>query len=206
VAQIDIINLENKKVGELDLADKVFNAEVKPHLLHSAVRVNKLAARGGNASTKSRSDVAGGGSKPWRQKGTGNARAGTSSSPIWVGGGAAFGPKPRKYNLSLNKKVRKAALVSALSMKYQDKDLIVLEDIDLKEAKTKTFSSVLESLGVQKPLIVYSGENINLDLSSRNIVGVKALKSEGLNVFDILKHKTLVVTRDAIDKIQEVLS
>jgi large subunit ribosomal protein L4 len=102
--------------------------------------------------------------------------------------------------------VRKAALVSALSMKYQDKDLIVLEDIDLKEAKTKAFSSVLESLGVQKPLIVYSGDNINLDLSSRNIVGVKALKSDGLNVFDILKHKTLVVTRDAVDKIQEVLS
>jgi len=206
VAQIDILNLQNKKVGELDLADKVFNAEVKPHLLHSAVRVNKLAARGGNASTKGRSDVAGGGSKPWRQKGTGNARAGTASSPVWVGGGVAFGPKPRKYSLSLNKKVRKAALVSALSMKYQEKDLVVLENIDLKEIKTKAFSLVLETLGIERPLIVYSGDNLNLDLSSRNIVGVKALKSEGLNVFDILKHKTLVVSRDAVSKIQEVLS
>lgn len=206
MAQIDILSLENKKVGEIDLAEKVFNAEVKPHLLHSAVRVNKLASRGGNASTKGRSDVAGGGSKPWKQKGTGNARAGTSSSPLWVGGGVTFGPKPRKYNLSLNKKVRKAALVSALSMKFQEKDLIVLDNIDLKEAKTKSFSLVLKNLGVEKPLIVYSGDNGNLDLSSRNIVGVKALKSEGLNVFDILKHKTLVVTKDAVSKIQEVLS
>lgn len=206
MAQIDILNLENKKVGEIDLADKVFNAEVKTHLLHSAVRVNKLAARGGNASTKGRSEVSGGGSKPWRQKGTGNARSGTATSPVWVGGGTVFGPKPRKYNLSLNKKVRKAALVSALSLKFQDKNLIVLENIDLKEAKTKTFNAALETLGVQKPLIVYSGENKNLDLSSRNILGVKTLKSEGLNVFDILKHKTLVVTKDAVTKIQEVLS
>lgn len=206
MAHIDVLNLENKKTGDLELSDAVFNAEVKSHLLHSVVRINRLSARGGNACTKGRSEVAGGGAKPWRQKGTGNARSGTATSPVWVGGGTVFGPKPRNYSLSLNKKVRKAATVSALSMKYKDKELLVLENLDLAEIKTKAFQGALAGLGAENSLIVYTGENRNLDLSSRNIAGVKVMKSEGLNVYDILKHKTLIVTRDAVAKIEEVLS
>ena len=206
MAVIDVYNLDNKKVGTLDLDDKVFDGEVKSHLLHSVVRVGQLNRRSGSASTKGRSDVRGGGSKPYRQKGTGNARAGTASSPIWVGGGAAFGPKPKTFNLSLNKKMRKAALRSALSMKYKDKELVVLEKFDLPEIKTKAFDTVLKKLGVAKPLVVYSGENRNLDMSSRNIVGVKAVKCEGLSVYDIIKHRTLVLTKDSVGKIQEALS
>ena len=178
---------------------------MKSHLLHSAVRIDQIAKRGGNASTKGRSEVRGGGSKPWKQKGTGNARSGTSSSPVWVGGGAAFGPKPRKFNLSLNKKVRKSALRSALSMKLQSKELVVLENFDLPEVKTKSFHAVIKKLGLVKPLIVYSGDNKNLDLSSRNVVGVKTLKSGGLNAYDVLNHESLVLTRSSVEKIQEAL-
>ncbi len=206
MASIDILNLENKKVGTIELNDAVFSCEVKSHLLHSAVRVDQMTKRGGNASTKGRSEIRGGGSKPWKQKGTGNARSGTSSSPVWVGGGVAFGPKPKKFNLSLNKKVRKSALRSALSMKFQSQELVVLENFDLTEIKTKAFDAVIKKLGLVKPLIVYSGENENLDLSSRNVVGVKTLKSEGLNVYDVLNHESLVLTKGSVEKIQEALA
>lgn len=205
MASMEILNLDNSKVGSVELADEVFSCEIKAHLLHSVVRVDKLASRGGNACTKGRSDVRGGGSKPWKQKGTGNARAGTSSSPIWSGGGVVFGPKPRKYNVVLNKKVRKAALRSALSMKFKNNELVILENLDLVDVKTKSFNTIINKLGLEKPLIVYAGENINLDLSSRNIVNVKALKCEGLNAYDILKHKNLVLTKDSVEKIQEAL-
>ncbi|MBE9503333.1 MAG: 50S ribosomal protein L4 [Proteobacteria bacterium] len=206
MASIDILNLENKKVGTIELSDAVFSCEVKSHLLHSAVRVDQMTKRAGNASTKGRSEIRGGGSKPWKQKGTGNARSGTSSSPVWVGGGVAFGPKPKKFNLSLNKKVRKSALRSALSMKFQSQELVVLENFDLTEIKTKVFDAVIKKLGLVKPLIVYSGENENLDLSSRNVVGVKTLKSEGLNVYDVLNHESLVLTKGSVEKIQEALA
>lgn len=206
MASIDIMNLNNEKVGTLELLDSIFGCEVKTHLLHAAVRVDLLSKRGGNASTKGRSEVRGGGSKPWKQKGTGNARSGTSSSPIWVGGGTVFGPKPRKFNLTLNKKVRKAVLRSALSMKFQSKELVVLENFDLPEIKTKAFDSVVKKLGLVKPLIVYSGDNRNLDLSSRNVPNVKILKSQGLNVYDLLNHKTLVLTKGSVESIQEVLA
>lgn len=205
MASIDVLNLENKKVAEMDLSDEVFNSEIKPHLFHAAVKVQLTNRRGGNASTKGRSEVRGGGSKPWRQKGTGRARAGTASSPVWVGGGAAFGPKTKSYNLTLNRKVKKAALRSALSMKFMDKELLVLENFDLPEIKTGRFVEVMKLFNLEKPLIVYSGENRNLDLSSRNVPGVKVVRSEGLNVYDILNHKTLILTRDSVGKIEEVL-
>jgi len=206
MASIDILNLNNEKVGTLELSDSIFGCEVKPHLLHAAVRVGLLSKRGGNASTKGRSEVRGGGAKPWKQKGTGNARSGTSSSPVWVGGGTVFGPKPKKYGLTLNKKVKKAVLRSALSMKFQNRELVVLENFDLPEIKTKAFDSIVKKLGLVKPLIVYSGENRSLDLSSRNVANVKALKSQGLNVYDVLNHKSLVLTKGSLESIQGVLS
>ncbi len=205
MASIDVLNLENKKVGEMDLNEEVFNGEVKPHLIHSIVRMQLMNKRGGNASTKGRSEVSGSGAKPWRQKGTGRARAGSVTSPVWVGGGTVFGPKPKTFSLAQNKKVKRAALRSALSMKYRDSELIVVDDFDLPEIKTKGFIEVIGRLGAEKPLIVYSGENRNLDLSSRNVTGVKVLRAEGLNVYDIINHRTLILTRESVKKIEEVL-
>ncbi len=205
MALTDVVDMKNKKVGELELSDKVFNADVNEGLLHSMVRVQRMNRRAGTACTKGRSEVAGGGAKPWKQKGSGRARAGTSSSPIWVGGGAAFGPKPRQFDLSLNKKVKRSALRAALSLKFKNEELLVVDEFNLPEVKTKAFVSTLEALNVKKSLIVLSEENRNLDLSSRNVIGVKLLKSEGLNVYDILNHKTLILTKDSVGKIEEVL-
>lgn len=205
MASIDVLNLKNSKVGTLEISDDIFNADVKESLLHSAVRVQLMNRREGNASTKGRSEVRGGGAKPWRQKGTGRARSGTATSPVWVGGGTVFGPKPKTFSLTLNKKVKKAALRSALSMKYKDKKLIVLDSFELPEVKTKEFSTALGNLKAQSSLVVLTGENRNVDLSSRNIQGVKVLRSEGLNVYDILKYETLVLTKDSVSKIEEVL-
>ena len=205
MASIDVVDIKNSKVGKLELADSVFGVDVRSDLMHSSVRVQLLNRRGGNACTKGRSDVRGGGAKPWKQKGTGRARAGTASSPIWVGGGAAFGPKPKDYNLSLNKKTKRAALRSALSMKFQDKSLIVLDDFQLGEAKTKSFVGVLDALNVKKTLLVLGSKNANVSLSSRNVRDVKVLKTEGINVYDLLKYDTLLLTKDAVAKIEEVL-
>jgi len=205
MASIDVLNLKNSKVGTLEISDDIFNVDVKESLLHSAVRVQLMNRREGNASTKGRSEVRGGGAKPWRQKGTGRARSGTATSPVWVGGGTVFGPKPKTFSLTLNKKVKKAALRSALSMKYKDKKLIVLDSFELPEVKTKEFSTALGNLKAQSSLVVLTGENRNVDLSSRNIQGVKVLRSEGLNVYDILKYETLVLTKDSVSKIEEVL-
>lgn len=206
MAEIDVVNLENKKVGKLNLNDEIFVADIKSHLLHAVVRMQLMNRRGGNASTKGRSEVRGGGAKPWRQKGTGRARAGTSSSPVWVGGGTVFGPTPKKYSLSLNKKVRKAALRSALSLKLKNKEMVVVEDFNLPDHKTKGFVNTLKALGAQNPLIVSGGDNNNLDLSSKNVKGVKLIGNGGLNVVDMLNHGTLILTKDAVEKIEEVLA
>ena len=205
MASIDILNLKNEKVGSLELSDEIFGVEVKQGLMHSAVRVQLMNRRGGNASTKGRSEVRGGGAKPWKQKGTGRARAGTSSSPLWVGGGTVFGPQPKKINLCLNKKVKKAALRSAVSMKFKDNNLIVLDDFNITGTKTKEVASVLGTLGASKSLIVMSEENSNLSLSARNLRNVKVMRSEGLNVYDIVKYEKLVVTKDTVARIEEVL-
>ena len=205
MASIDILNLKNEKVGSLELSDEIFGVEVKQGLMHSAVRVQLMNRRGGNASTKGRSEVRGGGAKPWKQKGTGRARAGTSSSPLWVGGGTVFGPQPKKIYLCLNKKVKKAALRSAVSMKFKDNNLIVLDDFNITGTKTKEVASVLGTLGASKSLIVMSEENSNLSLSARNLRNVKVMRSEGLNVYDIVKYEKLVVTKDTVARIEEVL-
>ncbi len=205
MASIDVLNLDNNKVGSLELSDDVFNADVKGDLLHSVVRIQLMNRRGGNASTKGRSDVRGGGAKPWKQKGTGRARAGTNSSPIWVGGGVVFGPQPKTYNLNLNKKVKKAALRSAVSMKYKDNNLIVVDNFDMKEIKSKEVASALKRLDAPFTLIVMPEDNVNLSLSARNLNGVKVLRSEGLNVYDILKYEKIIMTRDSVARIEEVL-
>jgi large subunit ribosomal protein L4 len=205
MASIDVVDIKNSKVGKLELADDVFGVDVRSDLMHSSVRVQLLNHRGGNACTKGRSDVRGGGAKPWKQKGTGRARSGTASSPIWVGGGAAFGPKPKEYSLTLNKKTKRAALRSALSMKFKDKDLIVLDDFQMKDPKTKSFVAVLDALKVRKTLLVLGSENDNVSLSSRNVRDVKVLRTEGLNVYDLLKYDKLLLTKDAVAKIEEVL-
>ena len=205
MASIDVVDIKNSKVGKLELADEVFGVDVRSDLMHSSVRIQLLNRRGGNACTKGRSDVRGGGAKPWKQKGTGRARAGTASSPIWVGGGAAFGPKTKEYNLSLNKKTQRAALRSALSTKFKEQSLIVLDDFQISEPKTKNFVGVLEALNIAKTLVIIAGENANVNLSSRNVKDVKVLRAEGINVFDLLKYDTLLMTKDAVAKIEEVL-
>lgn len=205
MASIDVVDITNKKVGNVDLSDLVFEADIRPEIMHSVVRVQLINKRGGNAQTKGRSDVKGGGAKPWKQKGTGRARAGTSSSPVWVGGGTVFGPQTKTFNLNINKKTKKAALRSALSMKLKDGMLVVLDDFQLPECKTKEFVQIMKTFEAERALIVLGDENKNVDLSSRNVRGFKVMKSEGINVYDLLKHDKLFMTKESLGKIEEVL-
>jgi large subunit ribosomal protein L4 len=205
MARGDLYNLEKKKVGTLELQDHIFTALVKPHLFYEVTKWQLAKRRRGTASTKERSAVRGGGRKPWRQKGTGRARAGTSRSPLWRGGGTIFGPHPRDYGYTLPKKVRMAALRSALSLRYQEGKFLLLEDFPSSEVKTKSFVKAMEGLGIKNALIVTEGERLNLERSARNVPWVKVLRHNGLNVFDILKHEYLIILRPAIEKIEERL-
>jgi large subunit ribosomal protein L4 len=205
MAACDLYNLQKHKVGTLELQDHIFAAPVKAHLFYEVTKWQLAKRRRGTAATKERSAVRGGGRKPWRQKGTGRARAGTNRSPLWRGGGTIFGPHPRAYDYPLPKKVRKAALRSALSLRYQEGKFILLEDFDSPEIKTKAFVKAMEGLGIKDALIVTDGENLNLERSARNVPGVKILRQNGLNVFDILKHEHLIILKPAIAKIEERL-
>jgi len=205
MATCEVYNLTKEKVGELELKDHIFMAPIKHHLFYEVVKWQLAKRRQGSASTKGRSAVRGGGRKPWRQKGTGRARAGTIRSPLWRGGGVVFGPQPRDYSYPLPKKVRRAALRSALSLRYQEGKLLLLEDLLLPEIKTKAFIKVMEDLGVKNALIVTDGENLNLERSARNVPWVKVLRWEGLNVFDILKYEHLIILKPALEKIEERL-
>ena len=205
MANCDIYNLEKKKVGTLELQDYIFTTPVKPHLFHEVTTWQLARRRGGTASTKERSDVRGGGRKPWRQKGTGRARAGTSRSPLWRGGGTTFGPHPRNYDYPLPKKVRIAALRSALSLRYQEGKLLLLDAFPTPEIKTKVFVKAMEDLGVTNALVVTDGEDFNLERSARNIPWVKVLRHNGINVLDILKYEHLIIVKAAIEKIEERL-
>jgi large subunit ribosomal protein L4 len=205
MARGDLYNLEKKKVGTLELQDHIFTALVKPHLFYEVTKWQLAKRRRGTASTKERSAVRGGGRKPWRQKGTGRARAGTSRSPLWRGGGTIFGPHPRDYGYTLPKKVRMAALRSALSLRYQEGKFLLLEDFPSSEVKTKSFVKAMEGLGIKNALIVTEGERLNLERSARNVPWVKVLRHNGLNVFDILKYEYLIILRPAIEKIEERL-
>jgi large subunit ribosomal protein L4 len=205
MAQCDLYNLEKKKVGKIELPDQIFAAPVKPHLFHEVTTWQLAKRRRGTADTKERSEVSGGGRKPWRQKGTGRARAGTTRSPIWRGGGTIFGPQPRDYAYALPKKVRRAALRSALSLRHQEGKLLLLDAFPAPEIKTKAFVKAMEGLGITSAVLVTDGENLNLERSARNVPWVKVLRHNGLNVYDILKYEHLIILKPAIEKIEERL-
>jgi large subunit ribosomal protein L4 len=204
--KIDIYNMEREKVSEVELDDTIFNTEVKGHLIYDVVRMQLANRRRGTASTKGRSEVSGGGRKPYRQKGTGRARAGTIRSPLWRGGGVVFGPKPRDYSIKINKKVRRAALRAVLTQKYREGNLFVLDDLKLEEIKTKAFLNIMGRLGVENALIVLPDRDEKIIKSARNVPLIKVIPVEGLNVYDILKYKRLVILRPCLDKIQGALS
>jgi large subunit ribosomal protein L4 len=205
MATIDVYNLEREKTSQVELDEDVFNVEVKPHLLHQVVVSQLLKRRSGTAAAKGRSEVKSSGTKLWRQKGTGRARVGSANSPTRRGGGVAFGPVPRKYERKVPKKVRKAALRMALSDKFRNDRLVVLDGFDLPEVKTKAFVKVMRNFEADKVLIVTQGKNENLEKSARNVPRVKVLRSEGLNVYDVLNHDHLFLVENTIGTIQEAL-
>ena len=204
--KLDVYNANNEKVGEIELSEAVFGAEIKPHLLHEVVVWQLAKRRAGTACTKTRSEVRGGGRKPWRQKGTGRARVGSRRSPLWRGGGTTFGPKPRDYSYNVPKKVRKAALKVALSDKLAEEKLVVLQGFGLSEIKTKAFAEVLGRFEIKNALVVTAEPDEMLEKSSRNIPGVKVLRAEGLNVYDILRYDRLMLLEPAVGRIEEALS
>jgi large subunit ribosomal protein L4 len=202
---VEIYNTNKEKVSQVELDKKTFSGEVNPHLLYEVVKMQLASRRRGTASTKNRSHVRGGGKKPWRQKGTGRARAGTIRSPLWTGGGVVFGPLPRNYSYRVNKKAKKAALRSALSAKCKENKLFILDNFNLKEIKTKSFVTILGTLAIDDALII-DDANINLEKSARNVLGIKVLRPEGLNVYDILKYDSLIITQPCLEKITKSLS
>ena len=204
MANVSVYNIEGKEVGTIDLNDAVFGVEVNEHLVHMAV-VSQLAnKRQGTQSAKTRSEVSGGGRKPWRQKGTGHARQGSTRAPQWTGGGVVFAPTPRDYSFKLNKKERRAALKSALTSRVEEKKFIVVDEINFDEIKTKKFQDVLNNLSVSKALVVLEDGNKNAELSARNIADVKTAKTNTINVYDILKYNTVIATKAAVQAIEEV--
>jgi large subunit ribosomal protein L4 len=206
MAKIAVFDMSRKQVSERELAEEVFNADVKEYLLHDMVRYQLAARRQGTAKAKGRSEVRGGGKKPYKQKGTGNARQGTPTAPNHVGGGVVFGPTPRDYSFKLNRKVKQSALRSALSARFKNECMTVVNVLDLDRISTKNFVEVLELFELKKALIVVDGENTNLELSARNLPFVKVLRAEGVNVYDILKYPNLIMTEAAVDQIEGVLA
>ncbi len=204
MANVSVYNIEGKEVGSIELNDAVFGVEVNEHHVHMAV-VNQLANnRQGTLSAKTRSEVSGGGRKPWRQKGTGHARQGSTRAPQWTGGGIEFAPKPRAYSFKMNKKEKRIALLSALSSKVAESKIVVLDEFKLDEIKTKKFVEVMNNLKVENALVVLEGENKNVVLSGRNIPSVKVTATNEINTYDVLKYTTLVVTKAAVEKLEEV--
>jgi large subunit ribosomal protein L4 len=201
--QIDIVNVDGKKVGSADLDDAVFGAKVKDYLLWELVKAQQAAKRAGTHSTKTRANVRGGGKKPFKQKGTGNARQGSSRAPNHVGGGTVFGPHPRSYEYTVPKKVKRAALASALSLRAKEKKIVVVDKLIFDAPKTKQMAGILKALGLVKALIVDEKGNANLFKSVRNLAKARVLAPEGLNVFDILNHSELVIAAGAIKQIEK---
>jgi large subunit ribosomal protein L4 len=205
MATVTIFDQDNKQVGEREIADAIFNTEVKDYLLHDMVRYQLAARRQGSAAVKNRAAVAGGGKKPYRQKGTGNARQGTVSAPHFVGGGAAFGPQPRSYAFKLNRKVKKAALCSALSARFQAEKLTVVKEFNLEAISTKAFAQLIDKLELEGALVVIDQADPKVELSARNLRNVKVLRADGVNVYDILKYPNLVLTDAAVSEIEGAL-
>ena len=204
MAKVSVHNMEGKEVGTIDLNDEIFAVKINKHLVHMAV-VHQLAnKRQGTQKAKTRSEVRGGGRKPWRQKGTGHARHGSTRSPIWRGGGVIFAPTPRDYSFKMNKKEKRIALKSALTSRVEDGKLIVLDELKLEEAKTKNFQQVLNNLNVKKALVVIAENDESIVRSARNIPKIKTTGANTINVYDILKGDTLILTKDAVAKIEEV--
>jgi large subunit ribosomal protein L4 len=206
MAKFDVYSLDRKKVGEIDLKDEVFAGPVNEHLFWEVVKAKLASDRSGTHAVKNRSLVSGGGKKPWKQKGTGRARQGSTRASHWVGGGKAMGPKPRDYAYDVPKKVRKAALRSALALRGNDKKLLIVEKWEPTAPKTAAAAKVLAKLGVKKALVVDDGRNVALARSVRNLAGADFLAVEGLNVYDILRHDTLVLTAATARKLEETLS
>ena len=204
MANVTVYNMEGKEVGTIELNDAVFGVEINEHLVHMAV-VNQLANnRQGTKKAKTRSEVSGGGRKPWRQKGTGHARQGSTRAPQWTGGGMVFAPVPRDYSFKMNKKEKRAALKSALTSRVQANKLIVLDQLTMDAPKTKAMQNVLNSLNVNKALVVTKENDANVVLSARNIPDVKTALVNTINVYDVMKYNTVVLTKDAVAAIEEV--
>lgn len=201
-----VYDINHQKVKEIELSDRIFNAKINPSLFHDSVQSHLAAVRKGTAATKNRALVRGGGAKPYRQKGTGRARAGSRRSPLWRGGGTIFGPMPRDYAFSLPKKVRRAALLAALSLKRQEEKLILLDEIPLREFKTRKVSEILKRFNVEDALIVTDEKHIYLERSARNLPGIKVLRYGNLNVYDILNHEHLILLSPAVEKIEGVFA
>ena len=204
MAKVSVYNIEGKVVGDMELNDAVFGVEVNTHLVHQAVVLQLANKRQGTQSAKTRSEVSGGGRKPWRQKGTGHARQGSTRAPQWTGGGVVFAPVPRDYSFKMNKKEKNLALKSVLTTKVAENKFIVVDGLSFDEIKTKNMVNVLKNLEVKKALVVTDDDNKNVTLSSRNIPGVKTAFTNTINVYDILKYDKMVVAKDVISKIEEV--
>ena len=204
MANVSVYNIEGKEVGKIDLSDAVFGVEVNEHLMHMAVVQQLANKRQGTQKAKTRSEVSGGGRKPWRQKGTGHARQGSTRAPQWTGGGVVFAPTPRDYSFKLNKKEKRAALKSALTSRVLENKFIVVDEMNFGEIKTKNFQNMLNNLSVAKALVVVEEGNTNAVLSARNIADVKTTGTNTLNVFDILKYNTVITTKAAVATIEEV--
>ena len=206
MATIDVFDLNRSKVDEMNLSDEVFNTEVREYLIHEAVKIQLANRRAGTVAVKNRSAVSGGGKKPFKQKGTGGARQGCIRAPHYPGGGVAFGPQPKVYNLAMNKKARKAAIKSALSLFYKGNKLTVVNNFDLEAVSTKSFNGVLGKFDLQKALLVIDAENRNLQLSARNIKNVKVLYVDALNIFDMMKFQNVVMTQEAVKRVEGALT
>ena len=204
MANVAVYNMEGKEVGSLELNDAVFGVEVNEHLVHMAVLQQLANNRQGTQKAKTRSEVRGGGRKPWRQKGTGHARQGSTRAPQWTGGGVVFAPVPRDYSFKMNKREKRAALKSALTSRVEENKFIVIDEINFEEAKTKNFANILKNLDVSKALVVLEDDNKNAELSARNIADVKTAKTNTINVYDILKYNTVITTKAVVAKIEEV--
>ena len=204
MSKVSVYNMEGQQVGELELNDAVFGVEINEHLVNQAVKLQFANKRQGTQSAKTRSEVSGGGRKPWKQKGTGHARQGSTRAPQWTGGGVVFAPKPRDYSFKMNKKEKQLALKSVLTSRVQENKFIVVDAIKMDEIKTKTFVKALDSLKVSKALVVLNENDVNVVASAKNIPGVKTASAKTINVYDILKFDTLVIDKAAVATIEEV--
>ena len=204
MANVSVYNMEGKEVGTMELNDAVFGVEVNEHLVHAVVVAQLANKRQGTQKAKTRSEVSGGGRKPWRQKGTGHARQGSTRAPQWTGGGVVFAPTPRDYTIKLNKKERRLALKSVLTAKVQENKFIVLDELKFDEIKTKKFQAVLDNLNVNKAMVVLNENDKNVVMSAKNIPNVITAQTNTINVYDILKYNTMIVTKAAVETIQEV--